>query len=112
MLHLAACALGFKVCGLQLEIPFRGTVGVINQHEMRIVLQSFGLQFHGAAVLLDEFGEDELQQFGTKWQPAEQVPGSNNINAALIARDRRYGGKRREPVLPCPDGLAAQDWAK
>ena len=43
----------------QLEIPFGGTVGVVDQHEMRIVLQAFGLQFHRVAILFDELCENE-----------------------------------------------------
>jgi hypothetical protein len=50
-----AGALGFLVRGFQLEIPFGGAVGVVDQHEVRVVLKAFGLQFHGAAVLFDEF---------------------------------------------------------
>ena len=61
MLHLCAGALGFQVGGFQLEIPFGGAVGVVDQHEVRIVLQAFGLEFHGAAVLLDEFRENKFQ---------------------------------------------------
>ena len=84
MLHLATGALGFEVRGLELEIPFGGTVGVIDQHEMWIVLQAFGLEFHGAAVLLDKFGEDEFQQLGSEGQPAKKIPGGDDVNAALI----------------------------
>ena len=57
--------------GLQLEVPLGGTVGVINQHEMRIVLQTLGLIFHGLAVLLDKFGEDKFQQLGREGYPAK-----------------------------------------
>lgn len=108
MLHPTAGALRFKVRGLQLKVPFGGAVGVIDQHEMGIVLQAFGLELHGAAVLLDEFGEDEFQQFWTEGQPAKKIPGGNDIDTALVARDGRDGGERGKPVLPCTDGFAAQ----
>lgn len=108
MFHRRAGAFRFEMRGLQLEIPFGGTVGVVDEHEMRIVLQAFGLQFHGAAVLLDEFGEDELEELGAKGHPAENVPGGHDVDAALIASDGRYRGERRKPVLPCPDNFAAQ----
>src|ERR1022692_4533471 len=66
MLHLTTGAFRFQVRRLQLEIPSRGTVGIVDQHEMRMVLQALGLQLHGAAVLLDELGEDKFQQVGPK----------------------------------------------
>ena len=93
MLHRIAGSFGFEVRGLELEVPFGRTVGVINQHEMRIVLQAFGLEFHGAAVLLDEFGENEFQQLRTEGEPAEEIPGGDDIDAALIPGDGRDGGQ-------------------
>src|SRR5215469_12829966 len=76
MLHRFACTFGFKVCSFQLEIPFRGTVGVVDQHQVRIMLQAFGLKLHGAAVLLDKLCEDEFQQLRPKGERAENIPGS------------------------------------
>ena len=100
MLHLAAGAFRFQMRGLQLEIPFGGTVGVVDQHEMRIVLQAFGLQFHGAAILFDELREDEFQQLGAEGQPAEDVPGGDHVDAALIAGDGRHGGEAENQYFP------------
>lgn len=60
MPHLASRSLGFEVGSFQLEIPFGRTVGIIDEHEMRIVLQALRLLLHGPAILLDEFREDEL----------------------------------------------------
>jgi len=71
MLHRAAGTFGFQVRGFQLEVPFRGAVGVVDQHEVRIVLQAFRLEFHGAAILFDEFCEDKFQQVGNERHPAE-----------------------------------------
>ena len=53
--------LRFQMRCLQSEIPFGGTVGVVDQHQVRIVLQPFGLLFHGLAVLLHEFRKHKLQ---------------------------------------------------
>ena len=89
MLHLSPGAFRFEISGLQLEIPFGGTIGIVNQHEMRIVLQAFGLQFHGAAILLDEFREDEFEQARAKRHPAEKIPGGDDVDAALVARNGR-----------------------
>ena len=93
--------------GFQLEIPFGGAVGVVDQHEVWIVLQAFGLQFHGAAVLLDEFCENELQQVGDEWDPAEEIPCGNYIDAAMAARDRRDGSETGEPAFSGANGFGA-----
>src|SRR5208337_4480578 len=61
--------------------------------------QALGLEFHGAAILLHEFGEDELQQLGAEGNPAKQVPGGHYVDAALVARDGSDGGQAGEPVF-------------
>src|SRR5579864_7086861 len=61
MPHRLAGALGVEVCGFELEVPLSGEVGVVDQHQMGIMLESFGLQFHCAPILFDKFGKDELQ---------------------------------------------------
>src|SRR5580700_10906231 len=108
MLHLSTSALRFQVCGLQLEIPFCWTVRVIDQHEMWIVLQSLSLQFHGAAVLFDELGEDKFQQLRAEGHPMKDIPGGNYVDATSVAGDGSDRGEAREPVLPCPDDFSAQ----
>src|ERR1039457_2732220 len=108
MPKLSTGLLHLQVSALQSEIPFCGAIRVVDQHEMRIVLQSFGLEFHGAAVLLDEFCEDELQQLGAKGNPAEEVPGSDDVNAALVARDGRNGSDARKPVFTGADDFRTQ----
>jgi hypothetical protein len=45
---------------------------------------------------------------GTEGNPAEEIPGGDHVDAALIARDGRDGGERRKPVLPGADGFPAQ----
>ena len=76
---------------LQGEIPFGGAVGIVDQHQVRIVFQAFGLALHSLPVLLNKLCEDELQQAGTEGQPSKQIPGSNYINATVVASDRRHG---------------------
>ena len=51
------------------------------------MFQAFGLQFHGAAILFDEFCKDEFQDVGDERDPAEQVPGGDYVDAAMISRD-------------------------
>ena len=44
---------------LQREVPLGWAVGVVNQHQMRIVLQSFGLLDHRFLILAQkDFAED------------------------------------------------------
>ena len=100
MLHFPAGALGFEVRGFQLEIPLRGTVGVVDQHQVWIVLQSFRLHFHRAAVLFDKLCEDEFQQRRPEWHPIENVPAGNDINAAAVTSDWRDRSQGQEPILP------------
>ena len=56
---------------LQLEVPLSGTVGVVDKHEVRVVLQALGLVFHRLAILLDEFREYKLQEIRGEGQPEE-----------------------------------------
>ena len=108
MPELAAVPLHFQQRVLQTEIPFCGAVGVVDQHEVWIVFQAFGLKFHGAAILLHEFCEDEFQQLGAERNPAEQVPGGHHVDAALVARDGSDGGQARKPVLAGANDFRAQ----
>ena len=51
MRHGEAAFARFQESLLQREIPLRGPVGVVNEHELWIVLQSFRLPDHGLLVL-------------------------------------------------------------
>src|ERR1017187_9691785 len=64
MPEVAAVLLHVQHGVLQSEIPFCGTVGVVDQHEVRVVLQTFGLQFHGAAILLTNFAKTNFSNWG------------------------------------------------
>src|SRR5262249_35869876 len=90
---------------LESEIPFGGTVGVVDQHQVRVVLQAFGLNFHSAAVLFDEFCEHEFQYLRPEWYPAKNIPGRDNVDAALTTRDRRDRGQAGKPILADADDL-------
>ena len=71
------------------------------------MLQAFGLQFHGTAVLFDELGEDQFQQFGAEGHPVKDIPGGNYVDTTSVAGDGSNGGEAREPILPRPDDFAA-----
>ena len=92
MLHLSPAALGFKVRRLQSEIPFSWTVGVVDQHKMWVRPQSFALQFHRAAVLLDKFREHKFQQPWPEWHKAKDIPARDHVDSAAVAGDRRHRG--------------------
>ena len=84
---------------LQPEIPFRRPVGIINQHQPRIVLQSFGLQDHRLLVLPQKFLRKNPEN--PNWQ--KQIPSRHKINPAKIAPHRRHRRPAREPKLPAPN---------
>ena len=108
MLHFSAGAFGFEVRSFQLKIPLCRSVGVVDQHEVGIMLQSFGLHFHRAAVLLDKFREDKFQETRHEWNPAKQVPGGDDVDATLSARDRSNRRQAREPIFAGTNRLGAQ----
>ena len=75
---------------------------------MRVVLQPLRLPLHRLPILFDEFRKNKLQQPGAKGHPAEKVPASHDIDAAVIACDGRDRGQRREPVFPSANRFIAQ----
>src|SRR5215469_1727476 len=66
---------------------------------MRVVFQAFGLHLHRAAVLLDELPEDKLQYAGDERNPAEEIPGRDHVDSAVIASDGGNCRQAGEPVL-------------
>src|SRR5580693_10160928 len=108
MLHLPAGSGRLQIRRLQLEIPLRRTIRVVDQHQMRIVLQALRLILHRLPVLFDELRKHKFQQRRSKRHPAENVPASHHINTAMAARDGRHGGQAGKPILPCPNGFEAQ----
>src|SRR5581483_2102744 len=105
MVEFATGAARIQQCLLQLEIPSRRAVGVVDQHQVWVVTETFALHFHGATVLFHELTKNILQQRGPERQPAKDVPAGDYINPAMAAGDGCDRGQAREPVLPCPDGL-------
>lgn len=75
---------------------------------MWIVFQSLGLKLHRAAILLNEFSEHKFQERRRERQPLKKIPGGNDIDAAVIARDRSNCSQARKPVLARTDNLGAQ----
>ena len=52
------------------------------------------------AVLLHEFCEDEFQELGAEGNPAEEIPGGDYVDAALVAGYGSYGGQVENQYLP------------
>ena len=102
-----AGALGFEMGGIQSEIPFRGAVGVVNQHEMRIVFQAFGLLRHRLRILRDEARAEDANDDVHDGDEAEHIPGSAKIQAAEIAANGRDDGAARKPHFPRANLLEA-----
>src|ERR1700677_652751 len=75
---------------------------------MRIVFQPFRLQLHGASILLYKFGEDEFQKLWAEGNPAEEIPGGYDVDAASVARDRSDSGQTREPIFSGANNFRAQ----
>src|SRR5712691_9046637 len=75
MLHRTAALAGFKARGLQLVIPLGGSVGVIQQHQGRLVAEAERLTLHDALVLVEEMPGDQAEQGRGERHPAEYVPG-------------------------------------
>ena len=86
VLHRRTGSPGLKQIRLQSEIPLRWPVRVIDQHQARIVLQSFRLLDHGFLILPQEFlrkdPEDRLRQ--------KKIPRRDEIDPAKIAPHWRH----------------------
>ena len=96
------------MCCFKLEIPFRGTVSIVDQHQVRIVLQAFALFLHRLPILLNKLRKHKFEQARSERNPAEDVPCRNHINAAMVAGDGRDRGQAGEPVFAGMDGFKAQ----
>src|SRR5712664_3683758 len=87
----------FDQVSLQREIPFRWPVRVIDQHQPRIVLQSFRLPDHRFLVLAQK---DFAEYLENRNRQKEKIPRRHEIDAAQIPPHRRHRRPAREPHLP------------
>src|SRR2546428_9226474 len=78
MLHRTAALAGFQARGLELVIPLGGSVGVIQQHQGRLVAEAERLTLHDALVLVEEMAGDQGEQGGGPRHP----PGTGSGRAA------------------------------
>src|SRR5579863_2743999 len=108
MLHLPTSAAPLQIRRLQLEVPLRRTIRVVDQHQMRIMLQALRLILHRLAVLFDKLCKHKFQQRRSKRNPAKNIPASHHVDPAMAARDGRYGCQAGKPILPCANGFEAQ----
>ena len=82
---------------LQPEIPLRRPVRIINQHQLRIMLQTFRLPNHRLLVLPQKRPPKHAKQtHRQKWQ----IPSRHKINPAQIPSHRRHRSPARKPHLP------------
>jgi len=99
MHHRRTRPLRLQQIRFQPEIPLRRPVGIINQHQTRIVFQSLGLQNHRLLVLPQKF----LRKYSKNPNRQQQIPSRNKINPAKIAPHRRHCRAARKPQLPAPN---------
>ena len=67
---------------LQREVPLRRLVGIVNQHQARIVLQPLRLLDHRHLVLPHKLRPEELRHRRDKRHVIEDVPRPNHVDAA------------------------------
>ena len=80
---------GCEVGGFQLVVPLGRSVGVVDQHQRRFVLQADRLPLHGLFILLHEdIGEIAEQGLGER-EPGKNVPGGGEVDPTLLLTDRR-----------------------
>jgi len=74
----------------QREVPLRRAIRIVNQHQVRVVLQAFGLLNHRLLILAQKyFAENAKDRNGQK----EQIPRGDEIDAAQIAAHRTRDDK-------------------
>jgi len=90
--------------GLQREIPLRRPVRVVDQHQPRIVFQSFRLPDHRLLILAEK---DLAEDPENRNRQEEQIPRRHEIDPANIPPHRRHRRAAREPHLPAAIFLCA-----
>ncbi len=106
MHHRRASLLRREIRRLQLKIPARLPVGVVDQHHPRLQLQAGLLPLNHGLILRDEAIAEKFQKRRHR-KPTEQIPRRDEIQSAEVAPDRRDRGAIREPVFPAADLLGA-----
>lgn len=87
-----AGALRFEMRGLELEIPFGGTIRVVNQHQMRIRFQADRLFGHRVGILRDKPRPKNFDDESDDGHIAQDVPCRAEIETAKIAANGRDDG--------------------
>ena len=98
MLHRLTGAARVEPGLLQREVPFGGAVGVVDEHEVGVVLQANCLALHGLLVLAYKFLAKEAANGQHQWsRPAKNIPRGTHVDAAMVLGDGRDRGQSREP---------------
>jgi hypothetical protein len=90
MRHRLAGLLRCEIGRLQLKIPARLAIRVVDRYRARQHLQPWPLGFDDTLILRDETIAEKSQ--GRRYRkPAEQVPRRDEIQAAQVVPDRGIG---------------------
>lgn len=92
---------------LEREIPLCWAVGVVDEHQGRIVLETLGLLDHGYLVLLDEALAEELRNGCDEGDSVEDVPCGVDIDAAGVGYGWRHSRDAGKPLIAATDGFVA-----
>ena len=101
MHHCRAGAPRLQQVRFQPEIPLGGPVGIVDQHQPWIVLQSLSLQDHRLLILAQEL----LRKDPENRYRQQQIPSRHKINPAKVPLHGRYGRSAGKPQLPAPNLL-------
>ena len=101
MLHRRPHPSRLQQVRLQPEIPLGRSVGVINQHEPRVMLQPLSLQNHCLLILPQKL----LRKDPENPDRQKQIPRRHKINPAKVPSHRRNRRTARKPQLPAPNLL-------
>src|SRR5215469_18122176 len=99
--------LRLQMRGLQLKIPFRGAVGVVDQHQMRIRFQSLRLLGNRLGILRNEARAQNSNDESNHWNKSKDVPRSAEIQPAQIAANRSDNCATGKPQASGPNLLEA-----
>ena len=98
MAHGFAGAARFQERTLQLEIPARRTVRIVDEHHAILVLQAEILLLDHFGILPDEARAEHVKDERDDREPRKDIPRGDEIEPAEVARDGRDRGAAREPV--------------